>query len=427
MRCVHCGGVAQPIMKRKTIEPYWVMFPSFLKAIFSLNGLLQIFSVSVVMFLFSLVPLIGGLLAGGVYAGYFFVVIRHTAFGGEDLPEPADFTDVFDSILAPLVRLILATAVLWVPALLYIHHHTGFSTFMSDPGSHIRDPILVVILLLSVLYFPGAIITAAITESTLAMLNPMVILGIALRIPGQYLVTTVAWAFMVAADGFLGGLAARALAPHAIPVVTPLLLHAIGLVIPMLTAFMLGRLIHQNGSTLGFTRQRDLMVPEWAGATPAGRLPVAGFEAAGAARPVHPEPIALEPEPENAERSLDALLKAGDNQASLELYRRMKMEGAEPELDPACELRLANLLERAGMSVDAALACRRAAHRDLNGPLATRAIFTAARLLVERVGNREQGIAMYHYLIDNYPEDPMVDRAREMLRRLEAGAGSGVP
>jgi hypothetical protein len=127
----------------------------------------------------------------------------------------------------------------------------------------------------------------------------------------------------------------------------------------------------------------------------------------------------LEPEDRlDPARALEKSLQSGDNPGAMVAYQKLQAAGHKPELAPELELRLANILERQGLSLDAAHACRRAADRDLQGPLATRAIFTAARLLVERVGEVEQGKVMYRYLIENYPEDPLAQRAQEMLRRL---------
>jgi hypothetical protein len=193
---------------------------------------------------------------------------------------------------------------------------------------------------------------------------------------------------------------------------------AVGLIIPILTAFVLGWLIYQNGEVLGFTQGRELMVPEVPGATPRGTLP-APQEPRIESRPEPVEPIPLEPEAEsNPAQALQTSLERGDNPGAVDAYQKIQAAGLKPELPPELELRLANILERQGLSLDAAHACRRAADRNLKGPLATRAIFTAARLLVERVGEIEQGKAMYRYLIENYPDDPLARRAQEMLRRL---------
>ena len=418
VRCATCGGVAEVLMVRKEIVPYWGMFGPFLKAIFSMEGLLQFLGLAVILYLVGHIPLIGGILYGGVWVSYYFLVILKASTGVTKLPRPADFTDFIDDMVLPLVRFILASLILVVPTYLYVRSQIGFLNLMMNPRDALADPVLLLIIGLSVIYFPAAIITAAIARSTVAMLNPAVILGIILRIPGHYFLTVLVWVIMNVADFWLMGLLAPVLARFYVSVLTPVLLTAISLIIPILTAFVLGWLIYQNGEVLGLSRGRDLMVPEVPGATPRGTLP-APQEQQAESRPEPVAPIPLEPEAQvDPAQALLAALDKGDNPGAIDAYQKLQTAGLKPELPPELELRLANILEREGLSLDAAHACRRAADRELQGPLATRAIFTAARLLIERVGEVEQGKAMYRYLIENYPDDPLSERAKEMLRRL---------
>jgi uncharacterized membrane protein len=417
VRCATCGGVAEVLMIRKEIVPYWGMFGEFLKAIFTMEGLLQFLGLAVVLYLVSWVPLIGGILYGGVWVSYYFLVIHKASTGTTKLPMPADFTDFVDDMVLPLIRFILASLILVIPTYLYVRSQVGFLHLFVNPREALADPVLLLIITLSVVYFPAAIITAAIARSTIAMLNPAVILGIILRIPGHYFLTVLVWAIMNVADLWLMGLLTPLLARAYIPVLTPIVLTAVSLIIPILTAFVLGWVIYQNGEVLGLTRASQLMVPEVPGATPRGTLPAPQPQVESQPGPV--EPIPLEPEDRlDPARALEKSLQSGDNQGAVDAYQKLQAAGHKPELAPELELRLANILERQGLSLDAAHACRRAADRDLQGPLATRAIFTAARLLVERVGEVEQGKVMYRYLIENYPEDPLAQRAQEMLRRL---------
>jgi len=405
-------------MVRKRIVPYWGMFGEFLKAIFSLEGLLQFLGLAVILYLVGRIPMIGGILYGGIWVSYYFLVISKASTGTTRLPRPADFTDFVDDMVLPLVRFILATLILVIPSYLYVRSQVGFGYLMVNPKGALADPVLLLIIALSVVYFPAAIITAAITRSTIAMLNPLVILGIILRIPGHYFLTVLVWGIMNVADLWLMGLLTPVLVRLYVPLLTPVVFTAVGLIIPILTAFVLGWLIYQNGEALGFTRGRELMVPEVSGATPRGTLPSPQEQQVESA-PEPVEPIPLEPEAEsNPAQALRTSLERGDNPGVVEAYRKLQAATLTPQLPPELELRLANILERQGLSLDAAHACRRAADRELKGPLATRAIFTAARLLVERVGEVEQGKAMYRYLIDNYPDDPLARRAQEMLRRL---------
>jgi hypothetical protein len=418
VRCTACSGVAEVLMIRRVVNPYWGMFGTFLKAIFSLEGLLQILALAVILYLVAHIPLVGGILYGGVWVSYYFLVINKAAGGRTQLPRPADFSDFVDDMVLPLIRFIAATLIVWVPAYLYVRSQVGLGRLFADPAGALSDPVLILIVLASVAYFPGAIITAAITRSTLAMLNPLVILGIILRIPGHYFLTVLVWGIMHVVDAWLMGLLGRLFVRISIPVLAPVLLIALGLIMPILTAFVLGWLIYQNGEVLGFTHARDLMVPEVPGAVPHGALSPQKDERVES-RPEPVEPIPLETEAgSDPARDLESSLQGGDNRAAADAYRKLRAAGLTPDLPPQAELRLASILERQGLSLDAAHACRRAAEKDARGPLAARAVFTAARLLVERVGEVEQGKAMYRYLAENYPQDPLAQRAREMLRRL---------
>lgn len=419
VRCVTCSGVAEVLRVRREVVPYWGMFGTFLKAIFSLEGLLQFLALALILYLVAHVPLVGGILYGGVWVSYYFLIINKAAYGNAKLPRPADFTDFVDDMVLPLIRFIAATLILWIPTYLYVRSRIGFGNLFANPVEALADPVLILIVVVSVAYFPGAIITAAVTRSTLAMLNPLVILGIVLRIPGHYFLTVLVWGIMNVTDVWLLGHLAPVLGRFYLPLLTPVLLIALGLIVPILTAFVLGWLIHQNGEVLGFVSARELMVAEVPGAVPRAALP-SRSEPPPESQPEPVKPIPLEPEPDlDPARALESSLKSGDNDAAMDAYRKLQAAGLTPDLPPPPELRLANILERQGLSLDAAHACRRAAEKDPQGPLATRAIFTAARLLVERVGEVEQGKTMYRYLVENYPQDPLAQRAQEMLRRLE--------
>jgi uncharacterized membrane protein len=199
VRCATCGGVAEVLMIRKEIVPYWGMFGEFLKAIFTMEGLLQFLGLAVVLYLVSWVPLIGGILYGGVWVSYYFLVIHKASTGTTKLPMPADFTDFVDDMVLPLIRFILASLILVIPTYLYVRSQVGFLHLFVNPREALADPVLLLIITLSVVYFPAAIITAAIARSTIAMLNPAVILGIILRIPGHYFLTVLVWAADAAA------------------------------------------------------------------------------------------------------------------------------------------------------------------------------------------------------------------------------------
>jgi TolA-binding protein len=54
----------------------------------------------------------------------------------------------------------------------------------------------------------------------------------------------------------------------------------------------------------------------------------------------------------------------------------------------------------------------------MKGPFAAKAIFTAARIMGERAGNRDGARAMYEFLVKSFPADDLAVRAKEALKRL---------
>ncbi len=424
VRCLSCGGIAETIMVQKQIEPYWRMLGPFLQAIFSLAGLVQLLVVAGMMVLISFVPIVGGILALGIYAAYYFLVINRFAYGEEKLPNPAGFSDIMDDILVPFVRFVLATIMLWLPAVLYISTRIGMGTYLADPLNLHGDPILLLIALACALIFPAAMITAAITDNTMAMLNPLMLLGIILRIPRDYILTALVWGVLTLAGMWLSGLMANFLYAHSIFIITPILHQAVGLIAPLLTAMILGRLVYQNREVLEVGHKVDMMEPEFPNAQPEGSLPEKGFEPEPAKAPVR-EPITLDPEDEppmgvNPQADLVSALAAGNATTALAAYADLRLADLFPMLSPQQDLQLAAMLEKAGKSLDAVHACRRAAKADMSTPLAAKAIFAAGRLLTEKLNQQQQGLNMYRHVAQNFPKDPIGIRAQEILREFES-------
>ena len=517
------------------------MFPAFARAIFSLEGMLQFFAIAIALYAAGWLPLVGGILSKFIFISYYFKVILHSALGSETLPEPAEFTD-FGAIFGPVFRFFLATTLIWLPALLYVIFVVGVAGF---DIKQVSPPILVLLVGIGVVYFPAAIIVAAISDSTLAMLNPMITMQMILRFPGQYLLTVAVWGVLNIIDGALMILLFGISRAFYVPVLTPVLLSMVGLIIPIFTAFILGRLIHQNAEHFKMLGKEDFEEPEWPDALPRGKrsaeaaasasvtatarpaavravdlpapdddlefnplgnqpdpseaqpaIPVDGLELpdddelefdpteiqqtrhsavdsvvdpAVAGGDPDPEmdlsPLELDdvapapapaPEAESAPEALSqagaagvaaavavgdtgdggaeepagsgidqhqeglrSALQADHGEQALAAYHALRAQGMHPELPVRLELRLAGFLEKSGSYEEAVISAQRAASMEMNGPFAPRAIFTAARLLAEKLGNTARAMELYRYVADNFPQDELSMYAADALRKLE--------
>ncbi len=289
--CLRCGGFGRPITRPVRVAPFWEMFPAFLKAIFSPAGLIQLLAVALVLYLASWLPGIGRVLGLFVYISYFFRVIASAAQGGEKLPDPDDFLGI-GSVVAPVLRFFVATTTIWLPALLYVLTFIGLRSLLEDPGA-LSSPVLVVLLLCGLCYFPAAIIAAAIAESVLAVINPMITIRMILRIPGQYALATFVCGALTVID-FLGVNAIAAALPS-IPIAMPILIQMLGLVIPVFNGMILGRLIYQNHEHFGILPAGASEEPEWPEAKPRGKLDPSTKVGASEVRPLE---IAFDSTPE---------------------------------------------------------------------------------------------------------------------------------
>lgn len=433
VRCLSCGAVAQPLKVRKEIKSFLSMIPDFLLAIFSGRGLLHLVVLGLLLTLsgfLAVIPLVGWLAAlaayFGMYATYYFLIIREAVAGNPKAPPATHFSDNALDVLLCAVRFLLGAAVVWVPAIAYLWG-PRMAAIAANPMSALSDPVLLIIAGFGLLYFPAAMITAATTESAISMLNPLMILGIILRIPRHYLGAALLWGALFVGRFFLQAKLYAALMP-AFSVTGMIgkmwLVESVCLILPVLSAFILGWVIYQNGEVLGVLTQSDLWTQAVPNARPAGVLPPGGFPknrvraAPAASAPAPAAAVAPRAASGPSQELRQALAGAPDK--VLEVYRGLAQAGLSPELEPAEELKLAALLDQAGDARGAVLACRRAAKREPTGPLAPRALFTAARLLAERMNKPADAQAMFQYLIKTFPSHELAAQAQENLARLAA-------
>lgn len=398
--CLACNNLALPIMKPRALAPWWVAVGPFMGNLFTFAGVTQLVAVSIVLgFLSWFRPILGFF----VIVSYVFQVIRSASSGSEKLPEPADY-EGWGDLIWPVIRFFAALSLIWIPAIIYMIYGIGLRAIWDDPAA-IYDPVMYTILAVGSLYVPAAIIAAALAESVFAVLNPLITVRLIARIPGQYALTyvvlVVLWLSFTVSSFWIEILLFK------IPVFGYFFAAFLNLLIPVIGGFILGRLIFQNADHFGVFGTNDREVPEWPGARPRG------------ASDGPPLPIAAQAPIEVPELDvLEESLRRGDDKRALEAFREKSAAGAYPLLEPRWELRMATILERAGDAREAARACERAAKNDLRGPLAPRAIFTAARILIERAGEPVEGVKLYEYLIAHYPNDDFAARAQEALRRI---------
>jgi hypothetical protein len=436
-RCLHCRSVVEILTLEKEIQPFWVMIPRFALAVLSARGLIHILIVSFVLVAMSRVvyfPILGLplviLMYFGVFAGYVFQIIQCSAGGEESLAPLGSFLREADSMFGCAVRLFLSLLVVLIPLFFYVYYY-GLGVFHKG----ISDSVLLGLSVFGVVYMPAAMILSAMGDSLVAMLNPLSVLGIIWRFPGQYFGLAVLLLGVLYLMFFLSGQLQLLMGPA----------YSFGgrwgrdwlgqsmfLAGSMFGALVLGRFIYQNAEAFGRTTG-EALVPALPDAKPQAQMPPEWqHETVSVQKKVEPieidfddeaqapvvqgmlTPLAEKPKKTLLDLLCQALVKKDDQQA-LRAYEQL---GRIPELPADLELALAQMLDRVEQPLAAAMACRRAAQSDLDGPQAAQALLYGARLLVEKAGRASDGEALLRFLIQRYPAHPFARHAREYLAKL---------
>lgn len=268
--CTQCGGFAPVLMRQRRLAPYWEVLPSFIRAMSSKDGLLQLIAVGLALYVVRLLPGVAGSILGTfVFVTYYLQVVNHAARGVVVLPTPADFTGI-ETVMQASFRFFVASALLWLPGGVYVLVFIGFGPLFEQGAQALMDPGLFLVVALGLLYIPVAIIAAAVADSTLAMLNPLITVRIILRLPGQYGLTAGVWLGLWVLQVLVMGVVYLLAGVVPIPVVTGVLVETMALVIPVIQAFVLGRFIFQNAPHFGILLQGEDVEPILPGAVPRG-------------------------------------------------------------------------------------------------------------------------------------------------------------
>ena len=267
--CGHCSAPADRRMATARAPANWRMIPAFFLSILSPRGLFFVAGLTVVVIAVGFVPMIGGLLSLGIFASYFFLVVRSAMQGRRELPSPT-FENAVDDVFLPAVRFVLPSLMLLVPLALYIRHQILGAAY-AEPMDLVLDPVLLLAGLGGVLVFPALLIVASVSSGVFSVFNPMHVVSLVLRVPGAYLVTVVLWLLIQLAQGLamlgVGLLALVVQTPFLANVGVQLIYTAGG----AFTALLFGWLIHANRERLGLDPLGDA-APAVPGAVPRGTL-----------------------------------------------------------------------------------------------------------------------------------------------------------
>ena len=275
VRCMVCSGEAKILLVPGRITPYWDKLGSFLRGMIIPPGVAVLGLLALAQALVAMIPAFGRPAAAALLCAYYFMVLRDSARGRVHLPVPrnvVDFGDLLADLFFSTVKLLMATAILWIPPLVIVFTAEQPEAYWNDPALLLREPAVIALLVLAVVYLPGALVVSTIGESLLGPLNPVYTIRRMIPVWRQYLLTVAVWAVLLLTDWCLGQLFGRIVAVDSVVVLTPFLHRLVRMVFTLMSAFVLGRFVIQNGESFNVVPAGEFLVPAMPGAEPKGSM-----------------------------------------------------------------------------------------------------------------------------------------------------------
>jgi hypothetical protein len=434
--CTYCGELAQPVTAEQThADALWPHVPGAFGFAFTTQGL-PLWLGLVVLDALLISSGFGGvavrLLGLGLVLGGLFNLIRATSSG---MDSALEFVDVATSVAMPLVRFAVVLAPFWGGALAAVLLH--------------RPALAIVSGVVGLFWVPVAIIGAAAGASLLDLMNPLRVVGVAVRLGADFAVY--AGGLLVAFGALVVG-ALLAVVVATVSIVAAVLVLSVTKVYALVSAARLaGLVLRTHGELFGHDTSRRPTRVGGALPEPRGVLPEVSMSSATANRHA---PIELEPEPEVApqprsrfealEVSPDApvpteaahldlaLLPDHSEQSALEIRQAVAAKNVDLALDAfrATGLSAAEQLspdelmwvgQAAAVRLDnesAELAFSKVSgRRDAAPAVRARSKVMLARLLAERLGRKAEAKVLMEAVVAEFPNEAAAGFARTWLSR----------
>jgi hypothetical protein len=397
--CLRCRGLAEPLrVHRAARRSFAARLPETLAFPVAGGGWKTLLAAATIFWLLDSIGGLGSLFAFGLEWGLFFAVVRRSSHVLEPL-EPPGFDGLLDDVYLPAFRGLLASAIVWTPAILWITTWSEGESLLA-PATWLGDPVVWLLILLGLLWAPAAIIAAAVSDSTLRMLDPRVPIGMVVRLGSDYALLL---GFALALTLVRAVLVAVTMLVHRLPVplLPGFLAELLSLYTPLVLARAAGLLLHVRGDAVGYGHTEDYFEPVWPGAVPRAAPPPSTppveaprrFEAIEL--PDEPAPTAAPPPPA-------AVPATPEPQA---LFDQARAAATAGEYERAAEL-------------------LRAAVADEHHPVTPGAWLVLGRLYRRRLGQPEAARQVFEYVAARWPDGEPARLARAALAEQAAPAGA---
>lgn len=431
--CLKCGAIAHVLRDRRAVlQPFGPQsLAGAVRWPFSKEGLASAFACAFVLWLLSKGGALGTIVADGLVIAFMFQVTGSTARGHDDVRGAEDFRGFFEDVLGPLFRALVASIWAWGPFVAWVMAKEG-GFFINGDAITLRavtGPIPVLLLLAGTLLFPMALLAGALGVPVYHLLNPLVIVGYAVKLGRDYWLVSVFCIGVSLMESLL--LRATGFIDQHVLGLPNVLQYTILLYPPLMMFRVLGMLVRARGDELGYGGESAYLVPVLGAVQPESGLVARDQDELLAAQHRDPEParapevreIELTPEPDllPAPLALARCVTNGDRQGAIDVLGRRGGDVPPTTLSAQAWIELGKACAAQGQSQLAIRALQLAVEVAPQGPLAPQALLQAARICDEKLGNRARSNQLLHELAERHPESP---EGRFASRRLGRGYSS---
>ena len=271
--CTHCGALADVIRERRAVlRPFREQVLPALWWPLQREGVFCCAAAAVVLWALGAMGGLGGLIADGIVLAYLFQIVRHTARGGDDFPAPGDFRGFFEDVVGPLFRILLASVWLLGPAMMW-----AFWSAQGDMARYLESNVLasrslpvLALLALGAFLFPMSLVAASLPGPISRVLNPLVIVGYAIRLRGDYAILAGFCLLCSLVESLLNAISGPLFSRFPFPA---LWRDFVLLFVPVAMFRAIGLFVRTFGDMLGYGMASDYLDPVLGAALPRGKVP----------------------------------------------------------------------------------------------------------------------------------------------------------
>ncbi|MDC0714965.1 hypothetical protein POL68_41335 [Stigmatella sp. ncwal1] len=436
LSCALCQGRAEPILIHRASVPLAVRLRRAWRYPFSPSGIPVLLALSAILAVlrwamvetFLLLKWMPAVLWLGVFWSSFFSIVRSTARGDPGLDVP-DYSDIYQDCVAPALRGLVATSVVWLPAVIYLLFFKDWDVrgpvteLSNTPAFYVTggqptlawdkvfsDLFLGLLILGGFAYLPLVLMLAATGNGLLQMLNPLTVFRAAVRLGKDYALVLGALALLCGVM-VLGHRVAAGIRWLNLAFVCAWAAEFVTCIAPVLMAHVLGLLLYTRGDSLGYGDPRDYRVPAL------GLVPPGAPEPSPTENPTPPAPAPPSNEPLQA---LATAVEARDAQKALALYAGLQATPLSKQVTAEHHFFVGQSATARGEYTLAVQALESAADVAPEGPLASRALVLLARVYAERLQDSVRAESLYRYVLHRYPDTDAARFAQKHLPRPTA-------